>query len=259
MRHWRTAAGGIALGGALACASATASREPLTSDRPDFTESTSIVQPGDVQAEGGYTFARSAGERSSSAGELLVRIGMMQWAELRLEPGSYSWVTSPSGTQSGREDGEVGAKLRLHDAANDEPSPVPNVAVILESSVPTGGAACRENRLQPEVEFATEWTLARHVGLGTNLDMARPVADGRRYTELAASASFGFDLSPRVGAFAEAYGFVPEHAGVKRTGYLDTGLTASLSADLQVDVRAGMGLNGAPPDYFIGAGLVRRW
>ena len=182
-----------------------APREPLTSDRPDFTESTSIVQPGDVQAEGGYTFARSAGEKSSSAGELLLRIGVTRFDPQLGEPGSYSWVTSQSGTESGREDGEVGAKLRLYEAAGDDPSPVPNVAVVVKSSVPTGGAVFRESRLQPEVELATEWTLASHVGLGTNLDLGRPVADGRRYTELAASASFGFDLSRRVGAFADYF------------------------------------------------------
>ena len=218
------------------------------------------MRPGDVQAEGGYTFSRSAGERSSSAGELLVRVGVTRFAELRLEPGSYSWVTSPSGTQSGREDGEVGAKLRLHKAPDENPSPVPAVSVILKSSVPTGGAVFREKRLQPEAELATEWTLTRQVGLGTNIDIASLVADdGRRYTELAVSASFGFDLSPRFGAFAEAYGFVPDNSGTRRRGYLDTGLTASLSADLQIDVRAGVGLNGTPPDYFVGAGLVRRW
>ena len=259
IRHWRGAVCPLAFGGALGCASATASREPLVSDRPDFTESTSTVGRGDLQAEGGYTFARSAGERSSSAGELLVRIGVTRFAELRIEPGSYSWVTSPSGTESGREDGEIGAKLRLHNAKDETPSPIPAVSVVLKSSVPTGGAVFRENRLQPEVELATEWTLTRHVGLGTNIDMARPVADGQRSTEFAASASFGFDLSPRFGAFAEAYGFVRQNSGSKRTGYVDTGLTAALSADLQFDVRAGVGLNGTPPDYFVGAGLVRRW
>jgi hypothetical protein len=184
-------------------------REPLISDRPDFTESTSTVDPAHIQAEGGYTFARSSGERSNSAGEILVRVGLARFAELRLEPGSYSWVNSPAGRQSGREDGELGAKFRLHNAADEKPSPVPAVSVILESSIPTGDAVFRENRLQPELELATEWTLAPHVGLGTNIDMARPVADGGRYTELAVSASFGFDLSPRFGAFAEGYGFVP--------------------------------------------------
>ena len=260
MLRWPAVYCGLAFSSVVGCASATALHEPLVSDRPDFTESTSTVDPAHIQAEGGYTFTRSAGEKSNSVGEILLRFGLARFAELRLEPGSYSWVTSPSGKDSGREDGEVGTKLRLYDPAGDNPSPVPAVAVVLKTSVPTGTAVYREKRLQPTAELATEWKIASHVGLGTNVNVARPVDDdGKRYTELAFSASFGFDLSPRFGAFAEGYGFVPENSGSKRTGFLDTGLTAALSADLQLDFRAGIGVNGTAPDYFIGAGIVRRW
>lgn len=78
----------------MGCATANPSREPLISDRPDFTESTSTVHPGEVQAEGRYTFSQVSDERSSAAGELLVRIGVTRRAELRLEPGSYTWLTA---------------------------------------------------------------------------------------------------------------------------------------------------------------------
>jgi hypothetical protein len=259
IRHGAAAVCELAVGGVVGCASATASHEALVSDRPDFTESTSTVRPGGVQAEGGYTFSRVADERSSAAGELLVRIGVTRRAELRLEPGSYEWVTSSDGRQTGRDDAEVGVKLRVHKAADERPSPVPAVSVVLATSVPTGSREFREGRLQPEAKLATEWTLAPHVSLATNLDVARLLRDGRRYTELAASASLGVDLSPRMGAFAEAFGFAPEISGEKHTAYLDTGLTAMLTADLQIDVRGGVGLNGMGPDYFVGAGLVRRW
>ena len=250
---------GIAAIGVLGCATANVSREPLVSDRPDFTESTATMAPGDVQAEGGYTFARAASEKSSAVGELLIRVGVTHGAELRVEPGSYSWVTSPTGRQSGRDDGVIGAKVRLHEVADERPSPVPTVSLVLASSIPTGSDAFRQSRTRPEVKLAGEWTLTRHVGVGVNFDVARPIADTRRYTELAASASFGFDLSPNLGAFAEAFGFAREIEGAKHTRYLDTGLTASLSPSWQVDVRGGLGLNRTAPDYFVGTGLVRRW
>ena len=114
-----------------------------------------------------------------------------------------------------------------------------------------------DDRMAPEL--ASEWTLTNRLGLATNFDVARPVADARRYTELAASASFGFELSPKLSAFAEAFGFAPEIAGAKHTSYLDSGVAASLSPNLQIDIRGGVGLNGAGPDYFVGAGLARRW
>ena len=251
--------GTFAVIGLVGCASVNTSREPLVSDRPDFTESTSTMAPGEVQAEGGYTYTRGAGETSNTVGELLVRIGLSHFAELRIEPGSYSRVMSPTGTETGWEDSEIGAKVRLHNAADDHPSAVPAVALVLASSIPTGSDAFRESHAQPEVKLASEWTLTNRLGLATNFDVARPVADARRYTELAASASFGFELSPRVSAFAEAFGFAPEIAGAKHTSYLDSGVAASLSPNLQIDIRGGVGLNGAGPDYFVGAGLARRW
>jgi hypothetical protein len=36
-------------------------------------------------------------------------------------------------------------------------------------------------------------------------------------------------------------------------------MTFSLTPGYQVDLRGGMGFNGARPDYFVGAGLVHRW
>jgi len=245
--------------GLVGCASADTSREPLVTDRPDFTESTSTMAPHEVQAEGGYTRTRAGGETSNTVGELLVRIGLTHFAELRLEPGSYSRVASPAGTETGWEDSEIGAKVRLHNAADDHPSAVPAVALVFGSSIPTGSNVFRERHAQPEVKLASEWTLTHRLGLATNFDVARPVADARRYTELAASASFGFELSPRYSAFAEAFGFAPEIAGAKHTSYLDSGVAAILSPNLQIDIRGGVGLNGVGPDYFVGAGLARRW
>jgi len=247
-----------ALAGTVGCASASALHELLISDRPDFTESTSIVVPGAVQAEGGYTFSRAGPEKESAFGELLVRFSLTHFAELRIEPGSYTHTTAPGESISGREDGEIGAKLRLHNAG-DDPSPIPAVALVFGSTVSTGTRSLRDSHSQPEVKLSSEWTITDKIGLATNVDVARPVADGRRYTEYSASASFGFELSPKVGTFAEAFGFAPQLSGAKHTRYLDTGVTASLSPNFQVDLRVGVGLNHAGPDYFLGAGLVRRW
>ena len=250
---------GIAIIACAACASATARSEPLVTDRPDFTESTITVAPRAVQAEGGYTFTRAETDKWNAIGELLLRIGIARRAELRIEPGSYVRETTSDGTLTGREDADVGGKLRLYIAPDDHPSPVPAVSLEFATSVPTGTDGLREVRTQPRVALAGEWTLTERVELATNFDVARPIDDARRYTQFAASASFGFDLTPKLGAYAELYGFVPELEGAKRTGYLDTGITALLAPTLQIDFRAGVGLNGPGPDYFVGAGIARRW
>ena len=243
----------------LGCASAESLREPLASDRPDFTESTITVKPGIVQLEGGHTFERVTSEKTNTTGELLLRIGIAPRAELRIEPGSYTKITSPGADASGWEDGALGTKLRLYTRPNDNPSFVPDISIVAATSVPTGGRVFRQRRPQPEAKLATAWTITDKVDLSTNVVASRPVDESGRYTELAASASFGFDLTPRLGAFAEVFGFAPQRDNVGRTHYVDTGSTFCLTPNFQLDARGGVGLNGAAPDYFVGVGLVRRW
>ena len=241
------------------CATAAATREPLVSDRPDFTESTSTMKRGEVQLEGGHTFERVTASKVNTTGELLLRIGVASRAELRIEPGSYTKVTSPFGDASGREDGALGMKLRFHTPPDEQRSIIPAVALVFDSSIPTGTSRFRENHPQPEVKLATAWSLTDRIDLSTNFNVARPRDENGRYTELAASASFGFALTSRVGAYAEVYGFAPQLEGVGRTHYANSGFTLSVTPNVQFDLRAGLGLNGDAPDYFVGAGFVRRW
>jgi hypothetical protein len=236
---------GIAAACLAGCATANPSREPLVSDRPDFTESTETVKSGEVQLEGGHTFQRITAVKTNTTGELLLRLGVASRAELRIEPGSYTKISFPGGDVSGREDGALGMKLGLHQPSDDKPSIVPAVSLVLMSSVPTGTARFRQTRMQPEAKLATSWTLTDRIGLGTNFNVSRPRDENGRYTVFEASASFGFELTPKV--------------GVGRTKYANTGLTFGLTPDFQLDVRGGVGLNRTDPDYFLGAGLVRRW
>jgi hypothetical protein len=96
----------------MGCATANPSREPLVSDRPDFTESTATVKRGEVQLEGGDTFERTSSVKTNTIGELLLRIGVTSRAELRIEPGSYTTITSPDSDASGWADAALGMKLR---------------------------------------------------------------------------------------------------------------------------------------------------
>jgi outer membrane putative beta-barrel porin/alpha-amylase len=244
----------------MGCATANPSREPLISDRPDFTESTATMKRGEVQLEGGDTFEHAASVKTNTIGELLLRIGLAPRAELRIEPGSYTKVTSPDGDASGWVDAAVGTKLRLYEPPNENPSFVPTVSLIVLTSVPTGSAEFRETKLQPEAKLAAEWTLSDRIGVATNFNVSRPRDDENgRYTVFEGSVSFGFELTRRLGAYTEVFGFAPQLSSVGHSRYGNTGLTFSLTPDFQLDLRGGMGFNGVQPDYFVGAGLVHRW
>ena len=235
--------------------------EPLVGDRPDFTESTDTIPPGHVQLESGYTLASAGDEDGHSLGELLLRVGGGAIWELRFGFGSYVWTDGPGPGASGLEDANLGAKLRLlHPAA---PGAVPAVSVIVGTSVPTGGREVGAEEWQPEAKLLLAWELSDRMGLSSNLNYARASGDdeeGGRFDQLSASLSLGLALSDRAGAFLEYFAFDRERAGGPAAHYLDAGLTWSVWKDLQLDVRAGAGLNGgAETDSFAGVGAVVRW
>jgi len=252
--------GGFVTAGIMGCATANPSREPLTSDRPDFTESTATMKGGEVQLEGGDTFEHVASVKTNTTGELLLRVGLGSRAELRIEPGSYTTVRSPDGDARGWVDAALGTKLRLYEPRDEKPSIVPAVSLLVLTSVPTGSAEFRQTKVQPEAKLASEWTLSDRVGLATNINVARPRDnENGRYTVFEGSVSFSFDLTSRLGVYTEVFGFAPQLSKVGHSRYGNTGLTFSLTPDYQLDLRGGMGFNGASPDYFFGAGLVHRW
>ena len=64
--------------------------EPLATDRPDFTEASSVVGRGRVMLEGGYTFVHDSNNETRSdeyvLPEFLWRIGLTKNVELRRTP-----------------------------------------------------------------------------------------------------------------------------------------------------------------------------
>ena len=116
--------------------------EPLVTDRPDYTESSSTVGQGVVQLETGYTFTYDDKDTGKTAEhsfpEALWRIGMFaEWFELRI---ACNWGASaenvfggPTTNLNGAEDLYLGAKLGL----TPQVDCLPETALVLQMKVPT--------------------------------------------------------------------------------------------------------------------------
>lgn len=250
----------VPLAALLGCVAAPALAdevEPLITDRPDFTESADIVLAGRIQVEGGVTYTRSGDAHDTTYGELLVRVPLNARSEVRLGVPSHIRARAAGARDSGWDDAALGIKYQLSPGGKGRPT----TSLLFNSTLPTGSRSIAEHRYQPEAKLCLGWDLTPTIGLGVNLGYARPTDGGQRFSQVLASASVGYALSEKWGAFTEVYGFTREAVGGSSTGYADTGVTYLITPDFQLDARVGLGLNNGVdgPDYFTGVGASRRF
>ena len=240
--------------------------EPLVTDRPDFTEASVTVGYGVVQIESGYTYTydgdRSGSTRSHSYPETLVRIGMLaDWFEFRTD---WNYVEErthefggPNSRVEGAEDLGLGCKIGL----TPQECILPETALILQMTVPTGAGRLTADEVLPGFNFLYGWEINDDWSTAGSTQLNRAIDDatGDAYVEFAQSWTVGRSLADRIGSYTEWFVIVPSSADTNPTEhYLNGGFTVLVSDDVQWDIRAGAGLNGAADDYFVGTGLSVR-
>jgi hypothetical protein len=246
--------------------------EPLVSDRPDFTESASVVPRGRFQLEGGYTFSydRESGRRRAdhTLPELLLRTGLMDGLELRVGWPGFSFTESRFSERNdvGRRvprtdhddagtDMDLGFKLHLA----EQQGWMPEFAVIGMTSLPTGAASKSSGDVDPEVKWLWSYALSPRWSLGGNVNLAVPTGEAGRFFQTSASVSVGCALTDWLGTYVEYFGFYPGDRGSDCAHYLSGGFTFPVQEHLQFDIRSGFGLNEEADDFFVGVGFAIRF
>lgn len=242
--------------------------DTIVTDRPDFTEASSTVGRGTLQIEAGYTFFHddTAGTQinAQTFPETLYRIGMFaEWFELRI---AYTFVDERtddpvlgSFRNRGSDDLFLGAKLWL----TEQSGALPEMAIIPQMLVPSGSEEFTNDEVLPGLNWLYSWELSDRVAVGgsTQVNRARDET-GHFYMETAQSATVGVGLTDRLGMYTEYFGFYPTSAvepGVGPEHFLNGGLTYLVTNDIQLDVRAGFGLNRNATDFFTGGGISVRF
>ena len=242
--------------------------EPITTDRPDFTESSVTVGKGVVQLETGYTFVHDNddGTRTDthSFPESLLRVGMFaDWFEFRIDWNYLVERTEFGGaanTIDGAEDLTIGAKIAL--TGQDEM--LPETSIIIQMSVPTGADAFTADRVLPGVNYLYGWNLTEDgewtLGGSTGLNAATDDITADTFTLFSQSVTVGHSFSERIGSYAEWFTLSPIDADTNQAeGYFNGGFTVLLNDNVQWDIRAGVGLTEAADDFFAGSGISIRY
>lgn len=227
----------------------------IVSDRPDFTESVPVVQPGLVQAEMGVTLGSEGGTRQISGGEMLLRLGVTRHLELRFGvEGLLAERPPTSDWRHGISDIELGAKVALW----EEKRFLPALSLIPSLLLPTGQESFSSGGLEPTIKLDVGKELAGGFGATANINFSSVKTDNGRMLQRNYSLSVAHDLPWHFSGYAELIRFSSWQPSRHGAWVFNGGVTHPWGPNVQVDIRAGRKLGALGPDWFAGVGLVIR-
>jgi hypothetical protein len=254
----------IAALGACACSVATAEDDAISTDRPDFVESSDVVSRGTLQIETGIGY-----ERDSNAAEptrtyttpTLFRVGIGYNVELRLETDGWTsqrtTTASGSTTETGYSDVSLGAKWHLADS--DAARGKPALAMLLHADIDSGSSAFRGVGIRPSLRGVAEWELGETTSLGVMPGVVYDQTEQHRFFSGLLAVTSGHQFTANLRGFIEIAGQQFAHAedgGVILT--YDAGVTYLLSKSMQLDCAISRGANRNTPEWSAGAGFSIR-
>ncbi len=229
----------------------------MEGDRPDYSESAVTLPAASIQLESGYTYTWQPDSKEHSLGEVLIRWGVIDRFELRFAFNSLVWTRDNGGTSLGKDDPALGIKIMPVLADEGMPFYMPSISFLAMGVVPAGFGDPHESSFRPEFKVCFAWQLGERVNLGINGGYIYDSDEGRRFHCGLASIVLGITISERFGCFFEYYGLYPASAGGAAANYFDMGLTFLVLQDIQLDIRAGLRIDGER-EYFTGAGFIGR-
>jgi hypothetical protein len=252
----------------------------IDTDRPTFTPAHTVVPPGRLQFESGWTYNHEQSSRTRSEvydfPELAMRFGLMDRVEFRTYWLGQTWEQTqsrPGGAWrpgGGLSDMEVGFKWQL--IARDSKRKrkwIPTTALITSIMAPTGGTSpLSDQTVEPYINLIYGWkpndklTFCGSTGyLGVrqqpNPGSGQRADSFQRYHQ---SLAAFYAATERTSLFYEWYIFTFTNAADNRPmNFMDGGLLYQLTPNIQIDIRAGFGLSGRPDDFFTGTGFSVRF
>ena len=241
----------------------TASADPISADRPGTSNPPSVVAPGAIQFEGGFSIERETDGDEPNTSTLsvpdgLLRLGLLSWLEARISADGFVFEE-----RSHVDDRYSGSDLVLGSRARllDQNGALPATAIDFILSIPTGSSDVTSGGVDPGGAFLFEWRLSERFVLVTNVGIASTSLGkhtSRRALEVAPAVSLNASITERAGAFIEYYATLADR-GVDDEHSIDGGFTWLIGENLQLDISAGAGLDNAAPDFFVSAGAAWRF
>jgi hypothetical protein len=233
----------------------------LITDRPDITESASIIHPGWLQIETGFALLQDNFLEDAVINDLkiynlagtLLRYGVSSSVELRAGAAYRIHELTKGVTDNsitGISDLLIGTKVALIKDETDEPK----LSVLFHLFLPFGQRLFRSKTVEPQIILSSfnnlgdNFTLSYNAGGRWNLedDIAAYVL----------SLAGGFSIIGNLSGFAEIFG---EFSNLITPAYFfDGGFTYLLERNFQLDISSGFGILNSSSFWFISTGFSVR-
>jgi hypothetical protein len=240
--------------------------EGISTDRPDFVESSATVGKGVFQIETSVAFERTKQDSATSdlwTTPTLLRYGVLPNLELRLETDGFARSRIDDSGVVMRENGfsDVSLGIKWHQKDGDEASATPAIAWLLHVDLDSGSLAFRGPGKVPSLRMVAEWELAGDASLGIMPGIAYDKDDhGERYWAGTLAATYGRPLAEKLRGFIELAGqhlATASHGGSVLTA--DTGIAYAIDKNTQIDTAFFFGLNKNSPDVTVTVGFSKRF
>ncbi|WP_299437706.1 transporter [uncultured Aquimarina sp.] len=216
----------------------------LVTDRPDQTESPTVVPKGYLQIETG-AFYEDAGEdafkqKTTTFNTTLLRYGLLDNLELRIGWDFAETKTEINGTElddveSGLSPLLLGAKI----AITEEKGWLPEIGLLGHLYLPfTAGKDFRPENTGVDFRFSFAHTLSEKSSFSYNLGAAW--GDDSPEAAYVYTIVYGYSITDSLGIYAELYGDFPEDSSANHLW--DAGFTYLLSDSIQLDATVGSGI-----------------
>ena len=234
-------------------------RPELITDRPDATESPSVVVRGALQIESGALFTSFEDDvlqtNTTTYNTTLLRFGLLENLELRLgwdfvEQRNKLSTAQEEVIQNGLSPLLLGMKVNI----TQEKGWLPTIGLIGHLFLPfTASDDFKPQNTGVDFRFAFDHTLSESSSIAYNLG-AQWEADtpGAAYIY---TLAYGYSLTDSFGLYAELYGDMPENNSANH--YWDAGVTYLVLPNLQLDATVGTSITEGQ-DVLVSAGFSYR-
>jgi hypothetical protein len=227
--------------------------EPIDTDGPDYVESTEVVGKQRFQLEAGIN--RELEKRDGSrvrtlTTPVLMRYGVSETAEVRLETDGKTWESGSPSNRNGMADTAIGLKWHTQDKNAD--SSTAAVSWILQAELPTGTRNLRGQGVRPSLRSIVARDLPNDYSIGFMPGIKYDKRDdGHGFVSGSFGVVAGKRWSDKFRTFVELE--ASQIAKAENGGtflYKNIGAAYLISNDLQIGGRMGWRANNNTPDMY---------